>query len=137
MDLPNRLYRLDFYIPLPTSNNRLQRSTATGRRFNTADYKAWKDEAGKDIMCQRAMMTMRRKINGYYGFAIVMNPAVKIDLNNALKASIDLMHTMGITEDDSMNRIGIYGANPNIDPRRALVSVWPVGSEQYIEVRHG
>lgn len=133
--IPNRLYRLDFNIPLPVSNNRLQRSTASGRRFNTAKYSEWKDEAGKDIMAQRAMLSMRRRVSGYYGFMIVMNPSVKIDLNNALKASIDLMHRMNITDDDSMNRIGLYGANPQIDPRRALVSVWPVGSEDFIEVR--
>ena len=133
--VPNRLYRLDFDIPLPVSNNRLQRSTASGRRFNTSQYAEWKEEAGKDILAQRAMLSMRRRIEGHYGFMIVMNPGVRIDLNNALKASIDLMHWMNITDDDSMNRIGIYGVNPQIDPRRALVSVWPVGSEQYIELR--
>lgn len=133
--VPNRLYRLDFDIPLPVSNNRLQRSTASGRRFNTAQYSEWKDEAGKDILAQRAMLSMRRRIEGHYGFMIVMNPGVRIDLNNALKASIDLMHWMNITDDDSMNRIGLYGANPRIDPRRALVSVWPVGRDDFIEVR--
>lgn len=90
-----------FFLPtLPPSKNAL-REIARGRIILTKDYRAWRTNAGKEIMVQRV-----RKIKGPYRLCIqARRPDDKRrrDLGNILEATEDLLTWMQIIEDDHLS----------------------------------
>lgn len=114
-------------IPTPTSTNRLQRSTATGRRYSSREYEAWKAAAGGEIMAQRPKLARRSLPAGAPYVAILfVSAADRGDRDNRMKAALDLLSAMGITPDDKFNEKGGYAAAGDLKPGRCRICVWPI-----------
>ncbi len=79
---------MEYLLPQPPSTNQLY----SGRRFKTARYKAWIEEAGWELRRQRAM-----PVSG--NFALTIWTPGKHDIDN-LKAVPDLLQSMGIIGND-------------------------------------
>ncbi len=91
---------IEFHLPtLPPSKNDLRQRTWTGIS-RTKEYKAWRKNAGKEIMIQRI-----RGVKGPYKLTIqAVRPDKRHrDLGNLLEATEDLLTMMRIVEDDSLS----------------------------------
>jgi Holliday junction resolvase RusA-like endonuclease len=90
-------------LPLCPSTNNLFATGATGRRFKSAEYTGWIEEAGWRLNAQRA-----RPIAGKVALLIeVEEPKTKIrqDCTNRIKAVEDLLVTHGIIEGDDQRYV--------------------------------
>lgn len=84
------------YIPWPPSTNSLWRAYK-GRNILSARYRAWMDDAGKEIMSQRP-----HKFSGPVGLHIELSPPTKraFDIDNRSKAVCDILVHLGVIEAD-------------------------------------
>jgi Holliday junction resolvase RusA-like endonuclease len=89
-------------LPIPPSANRLYRNGRGGvGRYDTDVYKAWKAAAGWAILQQRVTafpgpVRVEVTLSGGSDFAGMR------DLDNCLKASLDLLKNQGIIVNDSV-----------------------------------
>lgn len=90
-----------FNLPRPPSTNRLYKLvlTASGERPYTKEYTDWHDRAGWEIATQRLGQTERR-IAGKYVVTFTLERC-KMDLDNAYKATSDLLQHMKVIDNDS------------------------------------
>lgn len=121
--------RICLHMPLPPSTNALQRSTKTGARYNTSEYRAWKKAAGYELISQRQKLAMR-SIAGAFGFCIIVPESARSDTDNRGKAALDLLVSLDITQDDRHAAMTAQVASPHIAPGRADVFVWPVQDQR-------
>ncbi len=86
-------------IPFPPSVNNLFPTDSRGRRFPSPKYKKWKDEAAWSIKAGKPY-----KITGHFTATLVADrkDRRKRDLDNALKACLDLLVALDLIEDDSL-----------------------------------
>lgn len=92
-------------LPAPISTNALWRPTlrmrTNGKRApsisKTAKYEAWIKEAGWTLQAQRP-----GKINGPYALTIKVSRSFLGDLDNASKATSDLLQRHGVIENDRL-----------------------------------
>ena len=103
-------------LPFPPSSNMLFRSAQMGRK-KTAKYKEWIREAGFILMQQRP-----HKHQGPISISIIVCPPDKRlrDLDNLLKAPLDLLVRHGVIEDDNSQflkslTISLGGDEPGLD----------------------
>jgi crossover junction endodeoxyribonuclease RusA len=92
------------FLPYPPSANRLWRS-GRGRVYRSAEYNSWLKEAGFSILAQNPP-----KIAGHYKIFIEAARPDKRrrDLDNIAKASMDVLVSLGVIQDDSFaQEIGI------------------------------
>lgn len=123
IQIPDSIIR--FIVPIPTSTNRLHASTRTGRKYTAEDYAAWQDEAGKEILAQRAKMSPKRLPDAApYGFILGLHPDDRADIDNRVKASLDLLRRMQVTGDDRLCRLQVAGLSSLVSPGRAALGVW-------------
>jgi Holliday junction resolvase RusA-like endonuclease len=90
-------------LDLPPSTNNLFATGATGRRFKSAEYTDWIEEAGWRLNAQRP-----RPIAGKVALLIdVEEPKTKIrqDCTNRVKAVEDLLVSHGIIEGDDQRYV--------------------------------
>lgn len=94
-------------LPVPLSANRIWRVAGTrltkaGKRvpriIKNPEYVAWQNEAGWMLRAQRP-----GRVTGAYELTVTV-PRVGIDLDNAIKATSDLLVTHSIVEDDKLAR---------------------------------
>jgi Holliday junction resolvase RusA-like endonuclease len=117
--------RITLRVPIPVSTNNLQRSTRTGRRFNSPKYTDWKQEAGLEIIRQRPGLSVKAlPAKSGFGFAIALPELDAGDVDNRAKACLDLMHRMGVCPDDKWCRVTISGIGAGIPVGWAMASVW-------------
>lgn len=85
-------------LPWPPAVNNLY-ATVGRKRIRTERYKAWLTEAGWMVRQQRPSAVLGR----YRLTLVAYRPdARKHDLDGILKAPLDLLVSLGITEDDSL-----------------------------------
>lgn len=89
---------LTYFIPMPPSVNGLFVQVGD-RRVKTKPYKAWRDEAGWMIASQG-----RRQMKGEVAVLIDVRKPDKRrrDIDNCVKAVLDLLVENGVIEEDSM-----------------------------------
>lgn len=90
-------------LPMPPSVNNMFVNGKNGRgRFASPAYKGWRAEAGWMVKQQ----IRGRKIDGPYklDIALVKPHRGRLDLDNRLKAAIDLLVHLQVTPDDSLLR---------------------------------
>ena len=93
-----------FELPFPVSTNGLFFNAAKGR-VKTDRYKAWRRAAGEAILAQG-----RKRIRGRVSasIALVRPDQRRRDLDNCMKAVLDLLVEMQVIDDDSLvQRISI------------------------------
>lgn len=86
-------------LPFPPSVNNIWRGGKGGRHYLSAKYKSWREAAALIAKSQ----TKGKQIKGPYALQInVSRPDKrKRDLDNLLKAVVDLLVHVGVTSDDS------------------------------------
>ena len=89
--------RATFLLPLPPSANRLWIRTKGGNALSP-EYRAWKKEAGWIVKAAR-----QPKIEGRYGVVISLPEKMRGDSDNRIKATLDLLRSVGATDDDKHN----------------------------------
>lgn len=82
------------YVPKPPSTNKLYKWKG-GRMVKSDQYVAWSDEAGWVLKAQGL-----RQIRGEYGVILHVPLAAIIDIDNTIKATVDLVRQLHITDDD-------------------------------------
>jgi len=98
-----------YELPYPPSVNNLFANAKNGGRYPVPSYKAWRNEAGEQILAQG-----RKRLRGRFSLAIyVVRPdRRKRDVANLIKAVEDLLVEMQIVEDDSLaERVTIQWAD--------------------------
>lgn len=93
-----------FKLPIPPGVNGLFPTVMTDKgpkRVKSKAYRAWIEEAGWMIP-----PTLRGKAYGHFRVSLVFDrhsPSRKIDIDGLVKAPLDLLKTMGVIKDDSLN----------------------------------
>jgi Holliday junction resolvase RusA-like endonuclease len=83
-------------LPKPPSVNNLFVNHPHGRgRFPSGEYKAWRIEASSKVRLQRPMF-----FRGPVTLSLVVEEGNRCDLDNLMKAPIDLLVELGIIEGD-------------------------------------
>jgi Holliday junction resolvase RusA-like endonuclease len=82
------------YVPVPPSANALFSNVARGRAISRA-YRSWRHEAGWILR-----MLDPPRVPGAYTITLDFSPTLAGDLDNRVKAVLDLLVTHGITDDD-------------------------------------
>lgn len=117
-------------LPVPTSTNALQRSTKTGKRYNSKDYTAWRTLASNLILVERAKWAKKGlPLDQPYAAQILVSDRDKADIDNRVKALLDVLRHMSITPDDKyLNSLSV-DRSALVSPSRITVTVWPVPVE--------
>lgn len=86
-----------FFLSWPPSTNSLWRAFR-GRNILSAKARVWHDVASKELICQKA-----RPISGPVQIELALKSPTKrlYDLDNRIKAVLDLLVKNGIIEDDN------------------------------------
>jgi Holliday junction resolvase RusA-like endonuclease len=105
------------HLPFPPSANRLFTNKYRGGRVRSREYKSWIEMAGKELMRQRP-----KRHEGPVSITIIASPphARKRDLDNLLKAALDLLVSHGVIVDDNTDylktlSISLGNADPGLD----------------------
>ena len=110
-------------LPLPPSTNNLF-ATVSRKRVKSQAYTRWLSAAGWELKAQNP-----EPIKGRFHFTMVVYPPDKRrrDLDNLLKAPLDLLKTHGVIEDDSLAQsISVsWSESPMIVPAHVRVTVEP------------
>lgn len=85
-------------LPFPPTTNHLFAGKA--KRFQSRQYKAWRDEAGKALMSQRPAMIFKAPVEMTLKLGRPDNR--RRDLANYEKAVSDLLVDAGVLADDSL-----------------------------------
>ncbi len=86
-----------YVLSVPTSTNRL--FIGKGKR-KTADYTDWIATAGGEILAQRPKMPIKALPSGPYAVTVEIPETDPGDIDNRMKAVLDLLVRMQITPDD-------------------------------------
>lgn len=91
------MIEVSFTLPLPPSVNKLWRSPPHSRKpIKSTEYRNWLEDAGWAIRAQRVPLTPGRvEVR-----MIFQRPRGKCDVDNRIKACLDLMTAQGVIEDD-------------------------------------
>jgi crossover junction endodeoxyribonuclease RusA len=95
---------ISFSLPAPPSTNHLFNTIPTlngTKRVKTKAYRAWLSEAGWMVP-----PTARGKVLGHFKLALTfdrINASRRVDIDNRIKAVADLLTTMRVITDDSLN----------------------------------
>jgi Holliday junction resolvase RusA-like endonuclease len=101
--LHRNLCPVQLTLPLSPSLNGMFKPIGRARHIQSEQYREWITEAGWELQAQRPP-----KIDGAYDAAIFVNPKMRGDIDNRIKATLDLLVKHGVTADDSKaNSIGI------------------------------
>lgn len=82
----------------PISVNAMYRSFARGTRITaikSSAYRKFSEEAGAELLLQRPGV-----VAGAYGVKIVLQKGCRLDIDNSVKAWLDLLATHGVTDND-------------------------------------
>jgi Holliday junction resolvase RusA-like endonuclease len=130
--LPKRFIRGDpdpdapvcrLLLPVPPSTNNLFRNGSHGGRYKTRAYKAWLTEACWEIKLQRPP-TLHPPLRTCLRVLIEAPLGPNRDIDNGLKAVLDVLTTMGVYADDKLiDALEIVRCN-NCD--KCIVSLWPM-----------
>jgi Holliday junction resolvase RusA-like endonuclease len=121
-------------LPIPPSANRLYRNGARGiGRFDTQDYKDWKAAAGWAILQQKVSPFLNPvrvvvTVTGGSDFNGLR------DIDNCLKASLDLLKNQGIIPNDSVKWVKKVSASyeerlNKTDCARCIVEITEIEGE--------
>lgn len=88
-----------YVLSVPTSTNCLFTGTGKGKH-KTADYTDWIAAAGGEIVAQRPKMPIKALPSGPYAVTVEISETDPGDIDNRMKAVLDLLVRMQITPDD-------------------------------------
>ena len=83
-------------IPIPPSTNGLF-ATVGRRRVITSAYRGWRERAGWELTISKS-----KPVTGPYKLTILLPARMRGDLDNRVKATSDLLVSLGLTPDDHL-----------------------------------
>lgn len=122
------LLRIDMVLTLPPSFNRAYDVDAAGGRYLKKHYREWKKAAGQEVMAARAKARCRALGTGRYGIRIRWPEEDIADIDNRIKALLDLLRWTGTTPDDKWCRHMSVGFTHQIKAPQFMVRVWRLQS---------
>lgn len=143
---------LTFVLRMGPSVNHLYVGTGKGRTRDPK-YATWADAMAEEVMLQRNYMPVKSLPRGHYCCALVVSPNAithktrridkktgrlppgkspfysimstdDIDLDNHLKAPLDLLHYMRVTPDDHWLYSLVVARDPGMEDGMSQVAVW-------------
>ena len=94
---------VEFDLSVSTPTNAMYARAKGGQVRISDPYRAWKLQAGKEILAQRPKMAVRSLPPGLpYGILIRVAVTDPADIDGRLKTLIDLLHQMRMTPDDKL-----------------------------------
>lgn len=98
----NKKKTITIVLPYPPSANTLFRNVSGRGRVKTERYRTWARVAGVELSAQRAQWPVK-SITGpvHVDLTVQRIDNRKRDLDNLLKAPLDLLVSMGVIDDDS------------------------------------
>lgn len=105
-------------LPIPPSLNSSYTNVPGRGRVPTAALRQWKCDAGWRLNIQRP-----RKISGPYRFAIYLPARMAGDVDNRIKAALDLLVARGVTDDDKHAQSTIAERSEAVDRGQCLIIV--------------
>jgi Holliday junction resolvase RusA-like endonuclease len=110
-----------FTLPMPPSTNSIWRAVK-GRNIMSEEYRAWKIEAGQALNAQRP-----EKHSGRVHVSIVLcaGDNRRRDLDNRLKAPLDLIKAHGVIVDDDSRYVRRLTAEWADEGPECLVTITP------------
>lgn len=111
-------------LPVPTSTNNLQRSAKNGRRYDSKDYETWHNLASSLIMAERGKWVKKGlPLDRPYVARIRLSDRDRADVDNRVKALLDVLHHMSVTPDDKHCYGFSVARSPRVEPGRIVVTV--------------
>ena len=111
-------------LPMPPSTNNLFVNIPKRGRVPSARYKAWKTAAGLTLNVQRPPA-----VSGSVDVSILVPQKTRGDIDNRIKAILDLLVTHRVIEDDSKIAALIVRRHPNVAPDTVEVIAFPSAKE--------
>ena len=112
---------LTIRLPLPPSvNNMFGVARTTGRRFKSRTYKRWCEDADFELVRQRANKV---RLPGKYSIIIGCPQGMRGDVDNRVKAILDLFVRWGITDDDKHCRRMVAEKVAGIERDTCIVTI--------------
>ena len=110
-------------IPIPPSVNNLFSSVSSGRggrtrRIVTSAYRQWKERAGWELTIAGG-----KPVRGPYRLTVMLPAKMRGDIDNRVKATSDLLVSLGLTPDDH-HAVSVHAErNADVPQGRAIVIV--------------
>lgn len=120
---------VQYVLPFGPSANHLYRGTGRNRT-RTEAYDHWHHLATGLILQQRAKMTMKAIPPTRYCAGVLVSPLDvngldKADLDNRIKAMLDVLQFMRVTPNDSLCDSIVTQREAMMEPGWTQVAVWP------------
>jgi Holliday junction resolvase RusA-like endonuclease len=107
-----------FEITVPPSLNGMYFNFPGHGRVPTTKYTGWKAIAGWEIRAANPT-----KISGPYRFTLLLPEKLRGDIDNRVKATLDLLVSLGVTPDDSKAVETVCRRDASVKPGRCIVVV--------------
>lgn len=89
-------------LPPPISANRIWRNVVIGgkpRTLKSKEYLQWVSDAGAMLNAQKPGV-----VEGHYALTITVSDKCRLDLDNCIKATNDLLQSQGVVTNDKLCR---------------------------------
>lgn len=96
---PTQYVALSLPAPISTNNLFINVNGGARARVKSQRYKAWLLEAGIRLNTQRP-----GRIEGFYELRITVSSKCRLDLDNSIKATADLLQKHGVVSNDRLCR---------------------------------
>lgn len=118
--------RIFLDLPISPSTNRLHRG-AGRNKHRTPEYDAWRAAAGWEIAAARPSMAIKALPAGCRWRSRIRVAEEEVgDVDNRIKAALDLLVGMKITPDDRRRWGGSDGRSTRVPPGRIHIWVWSI-----------
>lgn len=127
--------KISAQISIPTSTNKLHSPGAGGGVYRSTDYAKWRKAAGWELAAYRPKWPkLGLAADTPYALALAL-PHIG-DIDNRIKALLDLLREMRVTPDDFENAFLMVGISPELGPMSCAFSVWSLDLDEtpYIEI---
>lgn len=122
--------QIDIDLPVSTSTNRMKALGKAGQFFRSRDYRAWRNAAGMQIIQDRAFWVKKSLPPDHpYTATIRISTDDQADVDNRIKALLDLLVEMQVTPDDRYLHHVSCGRSDDVPQGRILVTLRSVPFE--------
>ena len=113
-------------LPEPPSVNAAYSNVRGKGRIKTREYKAWHTECL--WMIKQAKPGI---IKGEYTVALFLSEKTRKDVDNCLKPTLDLLASVGVSEDDKRCYRVISTKSPDVEQGKCKIVVRPISDDQF------
>lgn len=90
---------IEFVLPRAPSSNRIWRKGRNGNIHKSDEYTHWLRDAGWEIQAQKGGQPMPKPP---YNIVLTMHESEAVDLDNVIKATLDLLEAQNVITDDKL-----------------------------------